>query len=306
MTLPRVSQYTKERRRKMPEQRLHQEQLILLLKQLGDRDKEVLKSIRAYRYLTTDQVRRLHFRNTENEQASLRAASRALGKLKDHRLIAPLERRIGGIRAGSGSYVWAIAPAGARALEILGTASGKTARKRLYIPSSSYLTHTLAVAEVSLRLLEMSFDGRTALLHQRLEPECWRSHVTPGGVATFLKPDLDAATCCGEYEDHWFLEVDLATESPATVARKCEQYLAYMRSGKEQEACGVFPSVVWSVPDAKRKGSLQSNIAEALDKDSRIFVVITLDELESLITLGLDAFRQEGEAPDETKGGLTP
>lgn len=284
----------------MPEHRVHQEQLILLLKQLGERDKEVLRSIRTYRYLTTDQIRRLHFREHSNEQASLRATSRALGKLKDYRLIAPLERRIGGIRAGSGAYVWAIAPAGARALEMLGTATGKASRKQLYIPSGTFLTHTLAVAEVSLRMLEMSFTGRTILLHQRIEPECWRPYTTPGGTMKFLKPDLDAATCVGDYEDHWFLEVDLSTESPVTVVRKCEQYLAYRQTGKEQESCGVFPSVVWIVPDEKRKHSLQKHIAENLTDNSRVFVVVTLDELEDLISLGVEAFR-EREAQHESK-----
>jgi len=64
-----------------------------------------------------------------------------------------------------------------------------------------------------------------------------------------LKPDLYAVTASGDYEDHWFCEIDRATESMPTLLKKCVQYEAYRRTGAEQDRLGVFPLVVWVVPD---------------------------------------------------------
>ena len=57
----------------------------------------------------------------------------------------------------------------------------------------------------------------------------------------------------GQYEDRWFIEVDLDTESPNKIIDKCERYHKYYRSGLEQQESGVFPLTVWIVPSAERK-----------------------------------------------------
>jgi hypothetical protein len=43
-------------------------------------------------------------------------------------------------------------------------------------------------------------------------------------VRTTLKPDALAVVQLDGYEDHWFLEVDQATESAATIGRKLTAY----------------------------------------------------------------------------------
>jgi hypothetical protein len=119
-----------------------------------------------------------------------------------------------------------------------------------------------------------------------VEPENWRVYSGVGGVLTRLKPDLFVVLASGEYEDHWFLEVDLSTESPAVVIRKCRQYIAYRNTGHEQHNFGVFPFVVWLVPDTKRQESLRRHINSELSGEANWFSVVTMDELESLILNG--------------------
>lgn len=99
-------------------QRLSRRQLIEIDYRLGKRDKEVLTAVRKYRYLMTGQIERLLFTKAANTAAGLRAASRNLKKLKDFGLVDCLARRIGGVRAGSGSLIWYITHAGERLLRL--------------------------------------------------------------------------------------------------------------------------------------------------------------------------------------------
>jgi hypothetical protein len=280
--------------------RMGHNRLSRLTSELSGRDKEILLSLKNYRYLTTNQLRRLHFRDSATDIAALRAANRILAKLKDLGVVAALERRIGGVRAGSGSFVWTLSPTGARLLALIANAAGKPVRKRFYEPSPAFLEHTLAVAEVSIRLMEPAFsESHTSLVTLQNEPDCWRTFAGAGGAAKCLKPDLFAITSTDDYEDHWFMEIDLATESPSQVVRKCGLYVSYRKSGREQQKTGVFPFVVWIVPDAKRKDAVRRHIADNLHGSVNIFAVITLDELGILIEQGADGF-----APGNAKGGI--
>jgi hypothetical protein len=284
------------------DERIGSSKLQLLTREISDRDIEILRSARDYRYLTTGQIRRLHFRGAASDIAALRAANRILAKLKGLNLLRSLDRRIGGVRAGSASFVWTLSPVGSRLLASLEDVENPT-RKRFREPSLNFLEHTLAVAELSIRLLEMGFeDGAASLLKQELEPDCWRAYTGLAGAAKTLKPDLYAVTSSGEYEDHWFFEVDLATHSPVQVIRKCEQYIAYRRLGVEQHGSGVFPSVVWLVSTEKRKNSLKRHISD-MRRNTEIFTVVTMNELYSLIEHGADGFRKMGEQRKEGSNG---
>ena len=262
----------------MENRRISRKQLEAARREVGGRGMEVLSSIRKYKYITTGQLRRLHFTGG-SERAALRSANRTLARLRDSGLIFSLARRIGGERAGSGSFVWSITAAGARLLAMTdGDVSG---RKRNFEPSVAFLTHTLAVAETAVRLTEWAGAGKPSLITLQTEPDSWRQYAGTGGVARYLKPDLFTVTSSGEYEDYYFLELDMATESPAAVLRKCSQYTAYRNTGNAQREYGVFPLVVWLVPDEKRKISLTRHIG-----NTGIFKVITMDELEPLILGG--------------------
>ncbi len=71
-----------------------------------------------------------------------------------------------------------------------------------------------------------------------------------------LKPDAYLVTAAGEFEDHRFIEIDRATESTSTIARKAQVYERYLATGIEQDRLGIFPSVLWVVPDERRRSRL--------------------------------------------------
>ncbi len=89
-----------------------------------------------------------------------------------------------------------------------------------------------------------------------------------------LKPDLALATAVGDFEDHWFLEIDLATESIPAVIRKCAVYQSYKASGLEQALLGLFPAVVWLVADQHRRERLKAAIGADKRLDGRVFRVV--------------------------------
>ena len=79
-----------------------------------------------------------------------------------------------------------------------------------------------------------------------------------------------------DYDDHWFVEVDLGTESLPTLLRKCGQYEAYRASGIEQAQLGVFPMVLWVFNRADRIDKLMRAVSRSHRLDSRLFVATHL------------------------------
>jgi len=249
---------------------------------VSERDCEILSSLRMCRYLTTDHIRRLHFRESVKEASALRAASRVLAKLKGYGLVATLERQIGGVRGGSGSYVWTLLDGGLSVLAMREGLPSTTTRKRFFEPSPKFLNHTLAISEVYVKLTEIE---NIEVIKVLLEPDCWRGYKINSKAET-LKPDMFAVTASGEYEDHWFIEVDLDTESPSRIITKCRQYIQYYWSGAEQKHSGVFPFVVWIVPDDKRRDTIQWHMEAELKNCPQIFRVISTEAFTALVQNG--------------------
>ena len=264
-----------------------------LFRKLNGRDLDILRALHKYRYLTTHHLRRMYFKDSISGLAALRACNRILAKLCRYGLVAHLKRRIGGVRAGSGAFVWLLAPAGARLLDIAEPRSEASPRKRRFEPSFAFLEHTLAVAETAVRLDEMEEAGKLKVLAAANEPDCWRGYSGAGGEPKTLKPDMFAVTAIGEYTDNWFLEIDLATEALSTVLKKCLQYISYYKTGLEQQKYGVFPYVVWIVPDEKRRDTVTGRIEELPHRKAQLFVVILMDELELLLIKGAEDFKKE-------------
>jgi len=142
-----------------------------------------------------------------------------------------------------------------------------------------FAKHTLAIAELDLQL--RGIEGVTVTRVQ-FEPACWREHK-----GCRLRPDYFVVTANGDYEDHWFFEIDLSTETLALIVSKCEQYQDYYLSGVEQDKSGIFPRVVWVASDSKRKGGIQRHIRASISlRYKDLFIVILPDELEHLIRKG--------------------
>ena len=268
-----------------PPKRVSQKLLEEIAATLSERDTKILSAVRHCRYLTTRQTQRLYFTNAATSGAGLRAANRNLHKLKGLGLAETLTRRIGGVRAGSGSLIWYLTQAGERLLRL--SDKGAHTIRNFFEPSSYFLAHTLAVAECYVQLTEICGSRSLKLVKVEQETDCWRYYNHKGKI-TSLKPDLFAVTNCDDYEDRWFFEVDLKTEAPITIVEKCHRYHQYYQSGLEQKQHEVFPIVVWIVPDVIRKETIISYIRDEFKRYSKIFIVITPDELEKLIRQGVE------------------
>lgn len=206
---------------------------------LSDRERAVLSTLAVVKAASGRQLQRLHFHGVPSAERQCR---RFLARLVERRLLARLGRSVGGVRAGSAGWVYALDAAGQRL-----AAPEQYRWRRPYTPGPLFLRHRLAVTEVYVGLVEAERRGEVEVLAFATEPECWRRG---GGVR--LKPDAAARLLLPNFEDVWFIEVDCGTEAPVTLARKCEAYRRYWQSGVEQERHGVFPAVVWLVPDPAR------------------------------------------------------
>ena len=240
---------------------------------LSDRDMEILRTLAAYRLASGEQLRRLHFTGHASMASAARSALRVLSRLYGLRLVDRLERRIGGVHAGSAGYVWHLASAGRRLL----TQDSPDALPRVAAtePTERTVAHTLAVTEVGVRLDELAQAGRLDVIECVPEPAAWRYYLNAGGGRSVLKPDLWAVTALpgGDAEDLWFVEVDMGREPMATVLRKAEQYETYRRTGVEQQAQGTFPRVVWLYTGrdgGKRAGHIAAALGRAGENSTRI------------------------------------
>lgn len=265
------------------------------LTSLSANRRELLALLRTHRFATSRQLTRFELPRYASASSAHRQTLRHLAGLEEQRLVTRLERRIGGWQRGSEVAVWSLTTTGLRLL------TGGARRQRPRAVSTTFLAHTLATTEACLVCTETvrEMDGAQVSLTQ--EPDCWRNFTSPAGGLVTLRPDLTATITSPEYTDHYFLEVDRATENPARIIRTTRQYLAYQQTGIEQETLGVFPAVVWIVPYAKRQAQLTRHLSAEPDVPANLWLVITLDQLPELLRCGPEEFRTHHHQP-LTKG----
>lgn len=249
---------------------------------LTTRDHQILRSIEDHRFLTSKQIYQLHFWNHASYVSAIRACNRVLTRLREHKLIYRLARQIGGATAGSSSYVWGIDAAGDRLLRAQSGRENST-RKRSFEPTTMFLAHTLAIADIHIELEEAARAGELELIEVETEPNNWRSFTGPGGGAQILKPDLYAVTAAGDYEDSWFIEVDRGTEATPTLITKCLIYQRYWATGQSQAQFGVFPLVVWLMEDSARRARVLAAIESDARLDPTLFRVLDPVQFRSLL-----------------------
>ena len=265
--------------------RIGRAQLQAIAERLDATDRELLALLAAHRYATTRQLAQITELSGQygSARSALRQTSRRLRRQHGLGLVAHLERRIGGTRAGSAGYVWYLTAAGQRL-----TGEGRGARRRFQEPSALFLAHTLAItqARVVIEQAIHAVGGRLAWLHT--EPGCWRSWLRLGGALGWLKPDLEAITATDAgAEDHWLLEVDLDTEHPARLLAKCHDYQAHLASGTFQAQHGYYPQVVWLLTNQARAGRLAEQIAADQTLTPGLFKITAAPEqLAALIQRG--------------------
>ena len=261
--------------------RLSAAKLAAVEDRLSARDREVLMLVGRFRVMSGAQLRRL-FWPEGSPQTSARLARHGLSRLCDLGVLAPLARRVGGVRSGSSGRCFALGLAGQR---LFPRESYRQARSP-YTPGERYLAHTLALAELYVELVEAERWGLAHLHGFDPEPACWRPYPGPWGARLTLKPDAYCKVGAGEWAYSWLVERDMATESSVTIERKARRHLDYHRSGTELRARGVAPRVIWIVPD-ERRAELISGVLERLGGDARkLFVVAPAADALTALTGG--------------------
>lgn len=246
---------------------------------LSERDRALLNDLRTLRLATSSQLVRVHLVDLVP-----RRQRAVLASLTERGLVTRLPRAIGGVRAGSAGHVYRLGPAAYRLL------ADPSARRR---PAPQYgslfLAHSLAVTEVYVQLREAERAGRLVLVRFTGEPATWRTFPGSGGGRAVLKPDAGAVVQLGSYQDSWFLEIDMDTESTTTIARACDRYRSYWQTGREQAGGGVFPKVLWLVPDQHRYDQLVSVLAKQPPTAWKLFAVALQSDAVDRMAEGVTA-----------------
>lgn len=236
---------------------------------LGERDWAVLGSLERVRVLSGGQLERLLFDDIASTSRG-RTRRRVLGRLVELGLVVTLQRRIGGVRAGSAGLVYALSAGGQRLLDqevgILAP------RYRLPgTPGTLFLAHALTVAEIYVALSEecrrvlgvelRTFDAEGAAR--------WPIGASRSG---FLRPDALVVLGADGIEDVWWLEVDRDTESLPRIGAMLRRYLDFAHSGLAGPG-GVVPRVLVSVTSEERADAVRSLVRRLPPPAAALFVV---------------------------------
>jgi hypothetical protein len=240
---------------------------------LSEGDWAVIHFLAEVRLATGHQIARRLWAAASTTEPSARAARRALSRLEHWRLIERQARRIGGVRGGSTSIVYALGRSAQRLL----AASGFEPRPH-HDFGQPFLAHTVQITELIVRLAEADRSGNLELVEIETEPRTWRGFLSGFGVRQVLKPDLRVTIGAGAHIDAWWCEIDRSTESAAAIVRKAKTYLAYRQTGEEERRTHVFPRVVFLVPDHARRQQLERALRQLTQAPERLFSVWLFEE----------------------------
>jgi hypothetical protein len=264
--------------------RLSRKGLLLLADDLSTRDREIIELVGRFGVVSGRQVERLFFAAGSQPVSNARLARRSLARLTEHRVLIRLERRIGGVRAGSAGSVYRVDAVGDRLVRLWRGEGGRG--RAAQEPGRLFVRHGIAITEAYTRLSEAEQAGKLELLAFDPEPASWRPFAGMGGRQV-LKPDAYARLGLGAYEDRYFLEIDCGSEGRGALAAKCRTYLAYYRAGIEQ-AHGVFPRIVWITTTEQRVALIVGVCASLPAGAWPLFAVTTPERAKELFLGTLD------------------
>lgn len=226
-------------------------------------DFQILDDMGRFRLMTTLQLQRLHFGKDSKDE---RRCQRQLARLSNIAVVDRLPRRVGGRGRGSDSTVYRVGRAGKRLLKSNGGAG------RTWQPSVAFAAHTLGIVDVYVDLLEQTRTASVELIDFTPEPDAWRPFTWQMKAVT-LKPDAFAVVITGNVEHHYFVELDLGTESMTVIENKIGRYIDYYQSGPD---LAVFPQVLFLVDSVEsyhargtteRIAQIERAAADVLPKD---------------------------------------
>lgn len=242
----------------------------------------LLALVAAHRFATTTQLARLTALEYASSASALRQTQRHLANLAQQRLLTSLERRVGGWQGGSAVTIWAATTRGHR-LVAVDEGEEVPRRQRPREVSTTFLDHLLAITEVRTSIEEAVRQEEDTEAAVALEPDCWRTALSPSGQPQVLRPDLAVTITSPAYEDRYLVEVDRATENPGRVIATCWRYQEHQATSAQASDGDVFPLVVWLVPTDRRRHRLERAIAHSTGLLRDLFRVIRLDQLPTLI-----------------------
>lgn len=198
-----------------------------LERQLTPADWSVLRLLLLLDYATTKQIERACF-TTGTPLGRARNARRHLRRLVRLGVLHQLPRTVGGPKGGSRQGVFTLDRGGWRLLVLRGEAPTRRYRHPEE-RGQAFLTHTLAVAEHHVALVEhlRGLPG-AELLVWTPEPDC-HTRFRYRARAERLTPDAYVEVRRGREAIASYLEVDRGTESLPTLLRKCRTYLRCAR-----------------------------------------------------------------------------
>lgn len=240
----------------------------------------LLALVAAHRFATTTQLARLTAPEYASPASALRQTQRHLASLTQQRLVTSLERRVGGWQGGSAVTIWAATTRGHRLVAADEGEGEVPRRQRPREVSTTFLDHLLAITEVRTSIEEAVRQEADTEAMVALEPDCWRTALSPSGQPQVLRPDLAVTITSPAYEDRYLVEVDRATENPGRVIATCWRYQEHQAQASDGD---VFPLVVWLVPTDRRRHRLERAIAHSTGLLRDLFRVIRLDQLPTLI-----------------------
>jgi hypothetical protein len=266
---------------------LHDSPLAALDARLSRRERAAISILLEMRFLSTAQLERWLF-DGATPLARARASRRSVAKLVELGLVRHLERRIGGVRAGSAGHINVLTALGLRLAAAHGWITPEQAH-RTREPGTQFVQHHLAVAEAHLRVLEARARGELELLARQAEPAAWREFTAPDGGQVTLKPDACFTIGPETRSTHWFVEVDRATVGGSTLERKLSVYVDFSRSadfsrsGQARAARGAGVKVLWLVPDRRRLDQLQQTFGRTPAAARPLFRAAIFDQLVAVL-----------------------
>lgn len=259
--------------------------LAWIAERLSDRDWQIIEATNRLRLISGQQLERLCFAALSGHARTV-VRGRVLRRLVGWQVLAVSPRRVGGAARGSAGAAFALGSAGARLCRAQQLAQAATARRprvRLPgVPTERTVRHTLAVSELYVDLVEQARRQATSVVSFQAEPASW----WPNGLGGYVKPDaytlLTQGTGPAAVREHWWIEVDLATESLPTVRRKLETYLDFVQRG-QLGPHEVVPRVLVSTVSPPHREAIRTIVRRLPGPASDLFLVVTQPEAAASI-----------------------
>lgn len=232
---------------------------------LSLRDQQIIHTIHRLRLVSGAQLGRLHFTELSTPSRD-RTRRRVLHRLVAWRVLATRERRVGGVRAGSVGLIYTLDTTGTWLIRLQAATTSSVAPRRPSQPSAAFTSHTLAVTELYVGLIERARRELFQLGEFQAEPACW----WPDKLGGHLKPDAHILLATADYRDDWWIEVDQATETIPRIRRKLLSYLDFAHRGGTGPV-GILPRLLITTPTPQRSAAIAAVITALPPPADQVF-----------------------------------